>query len=65
MKHEDKARLKLDIALARALLDEVERVHSPDPRVLGQLVEELGRVAGDLAGHLEPAQSGIRLRDIA
>ncbi|HEY1957339.1 MAG TPA: hypothetical protein VGH28_17090 [Polyangiaceae bacterium] len=65
MKHEEIARLKLDVALARALLDEVERVRSPDPRVLGHLVEELGRVVDHLAVHLEPTESGIRLRETA
>ena len=62
MTHDDKARLKLDIALARALLDEVERFSEPDPRVVGQLVEELARVTESLSERILPATpSGVRL----
>jgi len=58
------ARLKLDIAVARALLDEVERQPEPDGRIVAQLAEELARIASDLAQDLQPP-SGVQLRDSA
>ena len=61
MTHDDKTRLKLDIAVARALLDEVERFSDPDPRVVGELVEELARVAESLSERMPATPSGVRL----
>lgn len=63
MTNDEISRLKLDVALARALLDEVERApDGADPRVMSQLVEELSRIAGKLAEHTNPA-SGAKLID--
>jgi len=53
--------LQIDIAVARALLDEVERQLGVDGRVKKQLVEQLSRVIGSLAAHAEP-ESGVTLR---
>jgi len=57
----DRSRLRLDIAVARALLDEVERQEMPDGHVVAQLIEELSRVAEDLARASQPP-SGVQLR---
>jgi hypothetical protein len=64
MTDQDRSHLTIDIAVARALLDEVERMTVPDHRVMAQLAEELGRVASNLAAHVEP-NSGVRLRSTA
>ena len=65
MTNESLSRLKVDLAVARSLLDEVERTASPDGRVVAQLVEELGRVTRHLSAHLDPPSSGARLSDVA
>jgi hypothetical protein len=64
MNHQDEARLKLDVAVARALLDEIDRSAQPDPSVIAQLVEELNRVAAELSKHAAPV-SDVGLRDTA
>lgn len=65
MTHEDTARLKIEIAVARALLDEIERAATPDASLVGQLVEELSRVIETLSPHASPSPSGVRLRHVA
>jgi hypothetical protein len=61
MSADEISRLKRDVALARALLDEVERGPGADVRVVSQLVEELARVVAVLAAGLpsmRPSSSG-------
>lgn len=57
------SRLKLDVALIRTLLDEVERDLKGGEGVSAQLVEELGRLTASLSREAGPT-SGTRLRDL-
>jgi len=57
----ERDRIKMEVAIIRALLDEAERERPIDPRVNAQLVEELRRLI-DVLGPVAPHQSGTRLR---
>ena len=59
-----RTRFKLDLALVRTLLDEVERGVDHDGGVSLQLVGELERLAATLAKHHAPS-SEKRLRGAA
>ncbi len=59
-----KTRLKLDIAIVRTLLDEVERGLEPDAGVTTQLVEELARLVSSLANEVTN-RPATHLRDVA
>jgi hypothetical protein len=59
-----KTRLKLDIAVVRTLLDEVERTLEPNAGVTMQLVEELARLLSSLATEVTDRRPK-RLRDVA
>ena len=58
-----RTRFKLDLALVRTLLDEVERGVDHDGGVSSQLLDELERLTAGLAAHAPP--SGKRLRGAA
>lgn len=58
-----RARFKLDLAVIRTLLDEVERAVDHDGGVSSQLVDELERLTVNLAKVQPP--SGKRLRGAA
>ncbi len=58
------SRLKLDLALVRTLIDEMERGLDVTDGIPTQLVEELSRLVGSLQLEITPP-SGKRLRDVA
>lgn len=58
------SRLKLDLALVRTLIDEMERDLDASDGIPTQLVEELSRLVVSLRSEIPPA-SGKRLRDVA
>jgi hypothetical protein len=58
------SRLKLDLALVRTLIDEMERGLDATDGIPTQLVEELSRLVGSLQLEINPP-SGKRLRDVA
>ncbi len=60
MHHDHTRRIKSNVAIARALLDEVER--SLDAGVTAQLAEELQRVATELMSHHAVPISETRLK---
>jgi hypothetical protein len=59
-----RTRFKLDLALVRALLDEVERGVDHDGAVSSQLLDELERLTSNLAKTSVP-HSEKRLRGVA
>jgi hypothetical protein len=59
-----RTRFKLDLALVRALLDEVERGVDHDGAVSSQLLDELERLTSNLAKTNAP-HSEKRLRGVA
>jgi hypothetical protein len=61
---DDRTRFKLDLAVVRALLDEVERGIDRDDGVSCQLVDELERLTASLARARTP-RSEKRLRGAA
>jgi hypothetical protein len=61
---EHRARFKLDLALVRTLLDEVERGLDHDDGVASQLLDELQRLTAALAKANAP-ESEKRVRDVA
>ena len=58
------SRLKLDLALVRTLIDEMERDLDSNDGIPSQLVEELSRLVASLRSEITPP-SGKRLRDVA
>ncbi len=58
------SRLKLDLALVRTLIDEMERGLDGGNGISSQLVEELSRLVSSLSTEVQPV-SGKRLRDVA
>ncbi len=58
------SRLKLDLALVRTLIDEMERDIDSNDGIPSQLVEELSRLVASLRSEITPP-SGKRLRDVA
>ena len=58
-----RTRLMLDLALVRTLLDEVERGLHDDEGLTSQLVDELQRLAANVAQTHAP-RSGTRLREV-
>jgi hypothetical protein len=59
------SRLKLDLALVRTLIDEMERGLDGNDGISTQLVEELSRLVNSLAKEIKPPASGERLLDVA
>ena len=59
------SRLKLDLALVRTLIDEMERGLDGGNGIPSQLVEELSRLVSTLTNQVSPPKSGERLRDVA
>lgn len=59
------SRLKLDLALVRTLIDEMERGLDGGNGIPSQLVEELSRLVSTLTNQATPPKSGERLRDVA
>ncbi len=58
------SRMKLDLALVRTLIDEMERDLDSTDGIPSQLVEELSRLVASLRSEIAPP-SGKRLRDVA
>ena len=54
-----KSRVKLDIAIVRALLDEVERALESDEGPSAQLIEELDRLRSTLAARLDSSYARV------
>ena len=61
---EKTSRLKLDLALVRTLIDEMERGLDGGNGIPSQLVEELERLVSSLSSEMNPVSKG-RLRDVA
>jgi hypothetical protein len=61
---EKTSRLKLDLALVRTLIDEMERGLDGGNGIPSQLVEELERLVSSLSSEIKPVSKG-RLRDVA
>ncbi len=59
------SRLKLDLALVRTLIDEMERGLDRESGISSQLVEELSRLVNSLSKEIKPPASGERLLDVA
>ncbi len=59
------SRLKLDLALVRTLIDEMERGLDGGNGIPTQLVEELNRLVATLSNEVQAPKSGERLLDVA